>query len=137
LLQTNPADTTQAKYTGIRGHLVFESNFSAMVGQTNYLYQPNTPPDAIRKVDNSASTADFAAAREEHQPNSRYKFDNIFSYAANGIGGDHLLKAGVQWGRLYYESQQTVHGDHYVEYSNNVPAQIREWNTPANPQNIA
>jgi hypothetical protein len=88
-------------------------------------------------VDNSRSEADFAAAREEHQPNSRYQFDNIFTYAANGLGGSHMLKGGVQWGRLYYESQQTVLGDHYVEYANFVPTQIREWNTPTNPKNIA
>ena len=137
LKQTNPASTTQAKYTGIKNRLVFESNFSVMNGQTNYLYQDGTPATAIRRVDNTLSTADFAAAREEHQPNSRYQFDNIFTYAANGLGGSHMLKGGVQWGRLYYESQQTVLGDHYVEYSNNVPAQIREWNTPANPKNIA
>jgi len=43
----------------------------------------------------------------------------------------------VQWGRLYYESQQTVLGDHYVEYSNNVPTQVRLFNTPVNPKNIA
>jgi hypothetical protein len=133
LLQTNPASTTQAKYTGIRGHLVYESNFSVMDGQTNYLYQPGTPADAIRRVDNTASTADFAASREEHQPNTRDQFDNILTYATNG----HLIKGGVQWGRLYYESQQTVLGDHYVEYSNGVPTQIREWNTPANPKNVA
>jgi Carboxypeptidase regulatory-like domain len=137
LKQTNPASTTQAKYTGIRNRLVFESNFSVMDGQTNYLYQDGTPATAIRRVDNTLSTADFAAAREEHQPNSRYQFDNIFTYAANGLGGSHMLKGGVQWGRLYYESQQTVLGDHYVEYSNGVPAQIREWNTPANPKNLA
>jgi hypothetical protein len=137
LKQTNPASTTQAKYTGIRNRLVFESNFSVMDGQTNYLYQEGTPANAIRRVDNTLSTADFAAAREEHQPNSRYQFDNIFTYAANGLGGSHMLKGGMQWGRLYYESQQTVLGDHYVEYSNNVPAQIREWNTPTNPKNIA
>jgi len=137
LKQTNPASTTQAKYTGIRNRLVFESNFSVMDGQTNYLYQDGTPATAIRRVDNTLSTADFAAAREEHQPNSRYQFDNIFTYAANGLGGSHMLKGGVQWGRLYYESQQTVLGDHYVEYSNGAPAQIREWNTPTNPKNIA
>jgi outer membrane receptor protein involved in Fe transport len=137
LKQTNPASTTQAKYTGIRGHLVYESNFSVMDGQTNYLYQDGTPAGAIRRVDNGASTADFAAAREEHQPNSRYQFDNIFTYATTGHGGDHLVKGGVQWGRLYYESQQTVLGDHYVEYNNGIPTQIREWNTPANPKNLA
>src|SRR5438128_1487798 len=65
LLQTNPASTTQAKYTGVRNRLVYESNFSIMKGQTNYLYQPGTPTDAIRRVDNTLSTADFAAAREE------------------------------------------------------------------------
>ncbi len=137
LVQTNPASTTQAKYTGIKGRLVFESNFSVMDGQTNYLYQPNTPANAIRRVANTLSTADFAATREEHQPNSRHQFDNMFTYASNGAGGSHLLKGGVQWGRLYYESQQTVLGDHYVEYSNGAPAQIREFNTPANPKNLA
>jgi hypothetical protein len=137
LKQTNPASTTQAKYTGIKGRLVFESNFSVMDGQTNYLYQDGTPANAIRRVDNTLSTGDFAASREEHQPNSRYQFDNIFTYAANGLGGSHMIKGGVQWGRLYYESQQTVLGDHYVEYSNGNAAQIREWNTPTNPKNIA
>jgi hypothetical protein len=137
LKQTNPASTTQAKYTGIKNRLVFESNFSVMDGQTNYLYQDGTPATAIRRVDTPRSEADFAASREEHQPNSRYQFDNIFTYAANGFGGSHMLKGGLQWGRLYYESQQTVLGDHYVEYSNGVPTQIREWNTPTNPKNIA
>ena len=42
VVQTNPVQTTQAKYTGIRGRLVFESNFSIMDGQTNYTYQPDT-----------------------------------------------------------------------------------------------
>jgi len=137
LKQTNPASTTQAKYTGIKNRFVFESNFSVMDGQTNYLYQEGTPATAIRRVDNTLSTADNAASREEHQPNSRYQFDNVFTYAANGLGGSHMLKGGMQWGRLYYESQQTVLGDHYVEYSNGAPTQIREWNTPTNPKNIA
>src|SRR3954469_17327194 len=136
LLQTNPAYTTQAKYTGVRNRLVYESNFSIMKGQTNYLYQPGTPADAIRRVDNTLSTADFAAAREEHQPNSRTQFDNVMTYSVSGHG-EHLLKAGLQWGRMYYESQQTVNGDHYVEYSNGLPTQVRLWNTPANPKNIA
>src|SRR5688500_3924631 len=39
VVQTNPVQTTQVKYTGIRGPLVFESNFSVMDGQTNYTYQ--------------------------------------------------------------------------------------------------
>jgi len=47
LVQTNPAYTTQAKYTGIRSKFVFESSFSIMDGQTNYKYQPGTPPDAM------------------------------------------------------------------------------------------
>jgi hypothetical protein len=136
LLQTNPASTTQAKYTGIRNRLVYESNFSIMDGQTNYLYQPGTPADAIRRVDNTLSTADFAASREEHQPNSRTEFDNVMTYSHSAFG-EHLIKAGVQWGKMYYESQQTVLGDHYVEYSNNVPTQVRLFNTPVNPKNVA
>ena len=57
LVQTNPVQTTQAKYTGIRNRAVFESNFSVMDGQTNYTYQPGTPADAIRRVDNARSEA--------------------------------------------------------------------------------
>jgi hypothetical protein len=136
LVQTNPAQTTQVKYTGIRSRLVFESNFSIMDGQTNYLYQPGTPADAIRKVDTPRSEAFFAASREEHQPNSRTQFDNILSYSMNK-GGDHLLKGGVQFARLYYESDYAVQGDHWVEYNNGVPAQVRQYNTPVTSKNIA
>jgi hypothetical protein len=136
-VQTNPVQTTQAKYTGIRNRMVFESNFSVMDGQTNYLYQPDTPASAIRRVDNTLQNADFAAAREEHQPNSRHQFDNVISIGKTGLGGEHLFKAGLQWGRLYYASIYTVQGDHYVEYSNGVPTQIREFNTPVSSENIA
>ena len=94
-VQTNPVQTTQAKYTGIRGRMVYESNFSVMDGVTNYLYQPGTPADTIRRVDNTLSTADFAANREEHQPNSRTQFDNVFTYSKTGLGGEHLFKGGV------------------------------------------
>jgi hypothetical protein len=136
VVQTNPAQTTQAKYTGIKNRLVYESNFSVMDGQTNYLYQPDTPPDAIRKVDATRGEVFFASTREEHQPNSRYQFDNIVTFSKSGLG-EHLLKGGMQWGRLYYESQYSVLGDHYVEYRDNVPLQIREFNTPVNPKNVA
>lgn len=137
LVQTNPVQTTQAKYTGILKRAVFESNFSVMDGQTNYLYQPGTPADAIRRVDNARSEADFAATREEHQPNSRLQFDNILSIGKTGWGGEHLFKGGVQFGRLYYESEYLVQGDHYVEFNNGVPTQVRQFNTPNTNKNEA
>jgi hypothetical protein len=137
LVQTNPAQTTQVKYSGVRQRFVYESSFSVMDGQTNYGYQPGTPADAIRRVDDTLSTADVAAARHEEQPNSRHQFDNVFSYALNGPGGDHQLKGGVQFARLYFESRQTVQGDHWVEYANSLPLRVRQWNTPANPKNLA
>jgi hypothetical protein len=137
VVQTNPVQTTQAKYTGVMNRLVFESNFSVMDGQTNYLYQPDTPPDAIRKVDATRGEVFFASTREEHQPNSRHQFDNVFTYALSGFGGEHVLKTGVQWARMYYESQYSVLGDHYVEYRDGAPLQIRQFNTPTNPKNVA
>ena len=54
----------------------------------------------------------IAATREEHQPNSRHQFDNVVSFGKSGWGGEHLFKGGVQWGRLYYESDYSVQGDH-------------------------
>lgn len=137
LVQTNPVQTTQAKYTGIRNRMVFESNFSVMDGQTNYTYQPGTDPLAIRRVDNARSEATIAATREEHQPNSRHQFDNVVSIGKTGWGGEHLFKGGVQWGRLYYESDYAVQGDHYVEYNNGVPTQVRQFNSPTVSKNVA
>ena len=129
-MQTNPASTTQAKYTGIRNTLVFESNFSVMDGQTNYTYQPGTPADAIRMEDADAGIGDFAADREDHQPNARLQFDNIASYSVNDWGGSHLFKGGVQFARLTYDSDYNVQGDHYVEFSNGAPLRVRQFNTP-------
>ncbi len=137
VVQTNPVQTTQAKYTGIKGSLVFESNFSIMDGQTNYTYQPDTAADAIRYVDNVTGEVRHASTREEHQPNSRHQFDNVFTFGKSGFGGEHLLKAGVQWARLYYSSDYSVQGDHYVEYNSGVPTQVRQFNTPVVSENIA
>ena len=58
--------------------------------------------------DASANKAFFAAQRHEAQPNSRYQFDNIVSQSVSGLGGDHLFKGGVQFGRLSYESDYDV-----------------------------
>jgi catechol 2,3-dioxygenase-like lactoylglutathione lyase family enzyme len=138
VLQTNPAQTTQAKYTAVFGpKLVFESAFSVMDGQTNYTYQPGTPPDAIRFVDFTIGSQDFAAPRHEEQPNSRHQFDNTFAYSFGGFGGDHFLKVGVQWARLYFEQRFTVQGHHYVEYSSGAPNRIRLFNTPTLNKNLA
>ena len=138
IVQTNPVQTTQAKYTGVFGpRLVYESAFSVMDGQTNYTYQPGTPRDAIRWVDFGIGAQDFAAPAHQEQPNSRHQFDNILAYNASGFGGDHFLKAGVQFGRLYYAERYTVQGHHYVEYDEGVPNRVRLFNTPNYPKNLA
>jgi hypothetical protein len=137
VVQTNPVQTTQAKYTGIRGPMVLESNFSVMDGQTNYTYQPDTAADAIRKVDIGTNEVFFASNREDHQPNSRHQWDNVFSSAKTGLGGEHLIKAGVQWARLYYGSDYSVRGDHHVEYNFGAPLRVVQFNTPVFFENIA
>lgn len=137
VVQSNPVQTTQAKYAGIRGSLVFESNFSVMDGQTNYTYQPDTAPDAIRKIDTVTTEVTRASNRQDHQPNSRTQFDNIFTFGKRGLGGEHLVKAGVQWSRLYYGSDYSVRGDHHVIYNNGVPTSVRQFNSPAFSENVA
>ena len=136
LVQTNPASSTQVKYTGIRNKSVFESSFSLMKGQTNYSYQPDTPANAVRVEDATLNISAFAAQRFEQQPNSRYQFDNTFSQNLTGMGGDHLVKAGVQFARLSYESDYDVQNNIYLLYSNGLPTSVREWNTPTISKNI-
>ena len=85
--------STQAKYTGVLNKMVFESSYSYMNGETDYAYQPGTPPTAIRVVDSTLDSAANAAQRAEQQPNSRVQFDNSLSYSESGWGGDHLFNA--------------------------------------------
>src|SRR5205823_5951467 len=76
------------------------------------------------------SKSDFAAQRAEQQPNSRIQFDNTMSYAKTGLGGDHMIKGGVQFARLYFEDRYQVLNDMYLLYSNAKPTSVQEYNTP-------
>lgn len=135
LVQTNPASATQAKYTGIRNKLVYESSFSIMKGETDYGYQTGTPSTAIRAVDSAADAANFAAQRQEAQPNSRTQFDNVVSYNVTGMG-DHLIKAGVQFARLYFDDRYNVLNGLYLNYTNSKPTSVSEYNTPTESTSI-
>lgn len=137
VVQNNPVQTTQAKYTGIRGSLVFESNFSVMDGQTDYTYQPDTDRSLVRIIDTATTEVFNASTREEHQPNSRHQFDNVFTFGKSGWGGEHLFKGGVQWGRLFYGSDYSVLNDHWLVYNNKVPTAVRIFNSPAFSKNYA
>jgi hypothetical protein len=129
LVQTNPASSTQAKYTGIRKKLVYESSFSVMDGQTNYNYQPDTPATAVRAQDSTRNSAANAAQRHEEQPNQRLQFDNTVSYSADAIGA-HLFKGGVQFARLKYQSRYDVLNNMWLLYVDGKASQVREYNTP-------
>jgi hypothetical protein len=136
LVQTNPGSSTQAKYTGIRNKAVFESSFSVMAGETDYSYQPDTPSTAVRVVDTPADKAANAAQRAEQQPNSRLQFDNVLSYNLSGLGGDHLFKGGVQFARLYFDDKYQVLNNMFLNYSNGVPTNVQEFNTPTEAVNV-
>ncbi|HZP47138.1 MAG TPA: TonB-dependent receptor [Vicinamibacterales bacterium] len=135
LVQTNPASSTQAKYTGIHNQLVFESSFSLMKGETDYSYQPGTPTNAVRRV-SDGTVADFAAARQEEQPNSRTEFNNVVSYSKPGWGGNHLFKGGVQFARLYFDDRYDVLNGMYEIFTGGKAAQVQEFNTPTENLNI-
>jgi hypothetical protein len=136
VVQRNPASSTQVKYTGVRQKLVYESSFSVMSGQTSYLYQDGTPANAFRVRDLTLNTANGAALRHEENPNSRTQFDNTVSYSTSGVGGDHLLKGGVQFARLYYDDFFDVQNNMYLIYNNNKAIQVTAFNTPTDALNI-
>ena len=136
LVQDNPGSSTQAKYTGIHNKTVFESSFSIMSGETDYSYQPGTPLTAVRVVDTTRDTAANAAQREEQQPNSRLQFDNVLAYNMSGLGGDHLVKGGVQFARLYFDDKYQVLNNKFLNYSNGVPINVQEFNTPTEAVNV-
>ncbi len=138
LVQTNPASSTQAKYAAIfNKKTVFESSFSIMKGETDYGYQPGTPSTAIRATDSAADAANFASQRQEAQPNSRTQFDNILSYTKSGWGGDHLIKGGVQFARLYFDDRYNVLNGLYLNYTSGKATSVTEYNTPTESTNIS
>jgi hypothetical protein len=130
LWQTNPAFSTQLKYTLVRKRIVYESTFGLMDGVTNYYYQPEVGPNDIRIVDDGLSTASVAAQRHEEQPNFRSQFDNVVSYSRPGWGGDHLLKIGSQFAQMGMNDQWWVNGDMYIVFNNTQPNSVRLYNTP-------
>jgi hypothetical protein len=136
LYQTNPGTSAQAKYTGLFQKLVYESSFSLMKGQGNYMYQPGTPSTAIRAIDSTLDTANFAAFAQEFQPCSRLVFDNMVSYSKPGWWGDHLFKGGVQFLRQSWGVNYSVLNDLYLNYNDNKAVSVTEFNTPSTSENI-
>jgi hypothetical protein len=130
LIQTNPASSTQAKYTGIHNKLVYESSFSTMRGESDYNYQPGIPAGTYRVEDSVLNTGINAAAGQEYQPNSRTEFDNVVSYSKSNWGGEHLFKGGVQFAHLHFDDKNVILGDAILKTTNGKATSIDEYNTP-------
>jgi hypothetical protein len=130
LWQTNPAASTQVKYTLVRGKIFYDSTFGIMDGVTNYYYQPGTLDTDIRIEDIGRSEAFVAAERHEEAPNYRAQFDNVVTYSTSGWGGDHLLKVGAQFAQMGMNDQFWVNGDMHILFNNGAANAVRLWNTP-------
>jgi hypothetical protein len=130
LWQTNPAASTQIKYTLARRKIVYDSTFGIMDGVTNYYYQPGTLETDIRVEDTGRSEAFAAAERHEEAPNYRAQFDNVVSYTNSGWGGDHLIKVGSQFAQMGMNDQFWVNGDRHILFNNGASNALRLWNTP-------
>jgi hypothetical protein len=130
LWQTNPAASTQVKYTLSRRKIVFDSTFGIMDGITNYYYQPGTLDSDIRVEDTGRSEAFVAAERHEEAPNYRAQFDNVVSYSTSAWGADHLFKVGTQFAQMGMNDQFWVNGDMHILFNNGAANAVRLWNTP-------
>ena len=98
-----------------------------MDGSTNYIYQPDTPRHARSASSTRRSnTRELRGAAPRSTSRTRaYQFDNVVSLQQVGLGGDHLFKGGVQFARLYYESDYDVLNDMYLNYNNGVPTTVQ------------
>jgi hypothetical protein len=77
-----------------------------MNGRTNYLYQLDTPPTAVRMEDQTLQIADFAAARHEENPNSRTVGQHGV-VGEVGMGRRSLAEGRPPVARLYFDDQHT------------------------------
>ena len=130
-MQTNPAASVQVKYTWHLRSGVFDSAFGNMFGVTNYYYQAGTADTDIRIEDTVRSDGSVAAPRHEEAPNYRAAVRQLVSYTTRALGGDHSLKAGVQYAQLRMHDQFWVNGDMHILFSNGAPNSVRIYNTPA------
>jgi hypothetical protein len=130
LWQTNPAASTQIKYTLSRRTFVYDSTFGIMDGITNYYYQPGTLDTDIRVEDTGRSEAFVAAERHEEAPNYRAQFDNVVSYSTSAWGAEHLVKVGTQIAQMGMNDQFWVNGDMHILFNNGAANAVRLWNTP-------
>ena len=55
---------------------------------------------------------------------------------APGLGGDHFLKGGIQFARLYFDDRYDVLNNMYLIYNAGRAVQVREYNTPVEAINI-
>ncbi len=136
LVQTNPAPTTQAKYTGIRNRTGVRVEL-----QRRWTARPTTAISRARRPTRSASRTatlstppNIAASRNEEQPNSRHQFDNIVSYSKSAYG-DHLLQGRRAVRPAVRTSRATtVQGDYHLIYNNGVPTSVRDLQHAGEPE---
>ena len=134
-VQTNPVQTTQAKYTGIRNRLVFESNFSVMDG-ADQLHLParTRRPTPIRIVDTTCRTRrQRRRAREEHQPNSRAAVRQRLLVRQDAAGAASTCSRPACSGAGSTTTIGLLGAGRPLARSttNGVPTQVREFNSPA------
>ncbi len=135
LRQENPGYATQGNYAGVFGDTVLSVRGGMMKGETRYFYQDEVGPNDIRREDPIFNTATVAAQYKNLQPNYRLSIAADVSRSMTGLGGDHLVKGGFQFGRLYMGNQYWVNGDMYLRFYGGVPTEITIFNTPTENEN--
>ncbi len=133
LRQENPAYVTHGRYTGVfgDGNLTVSAVGGLMKGTSDYYYQDEVLPTDIRREDDILNTATVAAQYLQYGPCYRSSITGDLEYFLSGLGGDHLIKGGFQYGGLQIRRDSTVNGDHYLRFDNGVPTEVEIFNTPS------
>jgi hypothetical protein len=118
------------QYTAVFGRTLFESRLSYRTGTGYFKYQDAVQPNAIRVQDSTLSTANVAGPWDIRRPNSVTNWSNTVAYHVTSFGGEHNLKAGVQYTRQQWEEDYKINGDMYLIYNNGVPNSVQIFNTP-------
>jgi hypothetical protein len=123
--------TTGPRYTAILSkHVVFESALMSRSGAGSFGYQQSTLPTDIRIEDPIRNTATVAAPGYLLRPNSRLQFNNAVSIDLPQWHGSHTFKAGVQFAKQAFTTQDLHNGDLTIILNNGVPNSVRIYNTP-------
>ncbi|OLC45895.1 MAG: hypothetical protein AUH43_15095 [Acidobacteria bacterium 13_1_40CM_65_14] len=135
--QIEPAYITQFQWTSVLSQRMF---FDARYGFLHLIfplhYQPSVGSNDFPRQDIFRLTLRDAALNDYENLATRHQVNVSTSYFADGFGGSHSFKTGVELGRAFNQNHYEANGDYVLRYFDGAPLEVQTYNTPITSKNF-